>query len=35
MLTPFPGEGHPGAMSIEEKAEVRERAAERGATGAD
>ena len=34
MLTPFPGRGHPGAMSIEEKAEVRERAAERGATGA-
>ena len=35
MLTPFPGPGHPGAMSIEEKAHVRERAAERDVTGAD
>jgi quercetin dioxygenase-like cupin family protein len=30
VLTPWPGDGHPGAMSLEEKAEVRERAAERG-----
>jgi quercetin dioxygenase-like cupin family protein len=29
ILTPWPGDGHPGAMSLEEKAEVRERAAER------
>lgn len=28
ILTPWPGDGHPGAMSLEEKAEVRERAAE-------
>jgi len=28
LLTPWPGDGHPGAMSLEEKAEVRERAAE-------
>ena len=28
MLTPWPGDGHPGAMTLEEKAEVRERAAE-------
>ncbi len=29
LLTPWPGEGHPGAMSLEAKAEVREKAAER------
>jgi quercetin dioxygenase-like cupin family protein len=29
ILTPWPGDGHPGALSLEEKAEVRERAAER------
>jgi quercetin dioxygenase-like cupin family protein len=28
LLTPWPGDGHPGAMSLEEKATVRERAAE-------
>ena len=28
VLTPWPGEGHPGAMTVEEKAHVRERAAE-------
>lgn len=27
ILTPWPGDGHPGAMSLEEKAEARERAA--------
>lgn len=27
-LTPWPGEGHPGALTLEQKAEVRERAAE-------
>jgi quercetin dioxygenase-like cupin family protein len=31
VLTPWPGDGHPGALSLEEKAEVRERAAERRA----
>src|SRR4051794_34725389 len=30
LLTPWPGDGHPGAMTLEEKAEVRERAAEHG-----
>jgi quercetin dioxygenase-like cupin family protein len=29
LLTPWPGDGHPGAMTLEEKAGVRERAAER------
>ena len=29
VLTPWPGDGHPGAMTLEEKAAVRERAAER------
>ncbi len=29
VLSPWPGEGHPGAMTLEEKAEARERAAER------
>lgn len=28
LLTPWPGPGHPGAMTLEEKAEVRARAAE-------
>lgn len=32
LLTPWPGAGHPGAMSIGEKAEVRERAAAKGET---
>lgn len=27
LLTPWPGDGHPGAMTLEQKAEVRERAA--------
>lgn len=31
MLTPWPGPGHPGAMTIEDKARVRERAADHGA----
>jgi hypothetical protein len=30
ILTPWPGDGHPGALSLEEKAEARERAAEHG-----
>lgn len=30
VLSPWPGDGHPGAMTLEEKAEARERAAERG-----
>jgi quercetin dioxygenase-like cupin family protein len=29
LLTPWPGDGHPGAMTLGQKAEVRERAAER------
>jgi quercetin dioxygenase-like cupin family protein len=28
MLSPWPGDGHPGAMTLEEKAEARQRAAE-------
>ena len=28
VLSPWPGDGHPGALSLAEKAEVRERAAE-------
>jgi quercetin dioxygenase-like cupin family protein len=28
LLTPWPGDGHPGAMTLEQKADVRERAAE-------
>jgi quercetin dioxygenase-like cupin family protein len=28
-LTPWPGAGHPGAMTLEQKTDVRERAAER------
>ena len=30
MLTPWPGPGHPGALTIEQKAKVRERASELG-----
>ena len=29
LLTPWPGPGHPGAMTLDEKIEVRDRAAER------
>jgi quercetin dioxygenase-like cupin family protein len=29
LLTPWPGPGHPGAMTLDEKTEVRARAAER------
>jgi quercetin dioxygenase-like cupin family protein len=29
LLTPWPGPGHPGSLTLEEKAQVRERAAER------
>ena len=28
LLTPWPGSGHPGTLTMEEKAQVRERAAE-------
>jgi quercetin dioxygenase-like cupin family protein len=28
LLTPWPGDGHPGALTLEEKAEVRRRAAD-------
>lgn len=28
VLSPWPGDGHPGALSLEQKAEARERAAE-------
>src|SRR5215213_5489473 len=28
ILSPWPGDGHPGALSLEEKSEARERAAE-------
>jgi len=28
VLSPWPGDGHPGAMTLEEKAEAREKAAE-------
>jgi len=31
LLTPWPGHGHPGTMSLEDKAAVRERAADRTA----
>ncbi len=27
ILTPWPGDGHPGAMTLEQKTEVRQRAA--------
>jgi len=29
VLSPWPGDGHPGAMTLEEKAEAREKAADR------
>ncbi|HET7053042.1 MAG TPA: cupin domain-containing protein [Solirubrobacterales bacterium] len=29
ILTPWPGDGHPGALTLEQKADVRERAAQR------
>lgn len=29
ILTPWPGDGHPGAMTLEQKAEARERASQR------
>jgi quercetin dioxygenase-like cupin family protein len=29
MLSPWPGDGHPGAMTLEQKGEAREKAAER------
>jgi quercetin dioxygenase-like cupin family protein len=29
VLSPWPGDGHPGAMTLEQKSEARERAAER------
>lgn len=29
ILTPWPGDGHPGALTLEQKADVRERAARR------
>ena len=29
LLTPWPGSGHPGAMTLQEKADVRARAAQR------
>jgi redox-sensitive bicupin YhaK (pirin superfamily) len=31
VLSPWPGDGHPGALSLEQKAEARERAAEHDA----
>ncbi len=33
LLTPWPGAGHPGTLTLDEKAHVRERAAERGPSG--
>jgi hypothetical protein len=30
MLTPWPGDGHPGAMTLEQKSSVRRDAAEHG-----
>ena len=32
LLTPWPGDGHPGAMSLDDKATVRQRAAEHRGT---
>jgi len=29
ILTPWPGDGHPGAMTLDQKAEARQRAADR------
>jgi len=34
-LAPWPGDGHPGAMALEEKAHARERAEERGQEAAE
>lgn len=31
VLSPWPGDGHPGAMTLDEKAEAREKAAEHNA----
>jgi quercetin dioxygenase-like cupin family protein len=31
ILTPWPGDGHPGALTLEQKAEARQRAAEHSA----
>jgi hypothetical protein len=31
VLSPWPGDGHPGAMSLEEKSQAREKAAEHAA----
>jgi quercetin dioxygenase-like cupin family protein len=33
VLAPWPGDGHPGAMSLDEKANARERARERSTAG--
>ena len=33
ILSPWPGDGHPGAMTLEEKNEARERAAEHSERG--
>lgn len=33
LLTPWPGDGHPGAMTLEEKASVRQHARESGSSG--
>ncbi len=33
LLTPWPGTGHPGPMTVQDKAHVRERAAERQQRG--
>jgi quercetin dioxygenase-like cupin family protein len=34
ILTPWPGDGHPGALTLEQKAEVRQQAARRQAPSA-
>jgi len=34
VLAPWPGDGHPGAMTLDEKANARERAREREGSGA-
>lgn len=33
LLTPWPGDGHPGSMTLEQKGEVRKRAAEQSSSG--
>ena len=33
VLAPWPGDGHPGAMTLDEKARARERARDRAAAG--